>query len=238
MVEAFESILLVVFLNTPAPGALKLWAKAFDEDPTGFNSGMAGSSSVQGSVGGYSVTLSVQTTRVDINVAGAVTQPPRAPPTPVGDLSVAVDFAFTRMKTLIPELNVGRAAMVIQGHTLTANDTETISTLRNMLPSAAVPNDAVDLSYQVTVPRNSELKPGRVINQLCRWQSVQLQVLQFQIGDPNQTKAIESKPAALVYVDVFARDMEGLDDQSAMEAVEEVGGRAMELITRGFDELS
>ncbi|HLZ75525.1 hypothetical protein [Phenylobacterium sp.] len=244
MVEAFENVLLVAFLHVPPPGALKLWSAAFDEEPTGYQTPPPGLSPihnqalVQGNVDGYAVTLGVQSARVDINISAPNPTQPMVPPPSVGDLQTAIDFAIARMAKLLPNLKVGRAAMVVQGHTATESDEKSIEVIRGWLPTLKIPDQSTDVTYQVTVPRASTVRDGRLINQLCRWQSVQMQMIQFQIGTAMPSKPVSGAFVAVVYIDVFGKDLEVMDDEAALAALKEVSERAAILASGGINELS
>lgn len=244
MVDNFESVLLVAFLHLPPPsGALRLWATAFDEEPTGYQTPGPGPSvvpahaNVQGIVGDYAIRLVVQPGRVDLSISAPDSMPPNVPSPPLGDLQSAIDFAIARMSKLLPILKVGRTAMVIQGYTVTESEEKSVDAIRSWLPNVAIPAGSTDLTYQVTVPFASKVQEGRKLNQLCRWQSVQMQIVEFQIGAA-PPKQINSAFAALAYIDVFGRDMEEMDGAMALEALNEVAGRAKVLVTGGIDGLN
>lgn len=243
MVEAFESVLLVTFLHVPPPGALKLWGMAFDEEPTGYQtpppgpSALPAQANVQGTVDGYAITLGVQPGRVDLNISAPHPVPPKVPPPPLGELQTAIDFAIARMTKLLPSLKVGRAAIVIQGHTVTESEEKSVDVLRRWLPTVNIPARTTDLTYQVTVPVASTVRDGRELNQLCRWQSVQMQMIEFHIGGV-APKSITGAFAALAYIDVFGKDLEVMDDATALDALNEVAGRAKVLANGGIDGLT
>jgi hypothetical protein len=237
MVENYESVSLVAFLTLPPPAVLKLWTVAFDEDPTDFRSMPSGQSFVQSNVDRYTVRLTSQPNRIDLSIAGLASIPPRIPAPDIGKIDQAIAFAQSKMAKLISLLKVGRAAAVIQGYTAVQEQAQTVTVLRSWLPELNIPQAATDLSYSITVPLKSNLNENRTVVQLCRWQSVQMQLLEIPGVGAAQPKATEPVFAAQAYIDVFGKELELLDDDAAEKAFDEVAERAVRIIQGGLDEL-
>ena len=235
MADNYESIQLVAFLSVPpSEDALAIWQKAFGQPPSSFSTQMPGSTQAQGIIGAHSVTLVVQPIRVDVVVAGNSVGAPSPVPPVLTDLDSGLQLALTQMLKVVPLLKVGRAAAVIQGHTICSSGVDTVVELQKSLPGVRIPNACADLSYQVIVPRDSTRSHNRKLNQLCRWQTIQMQMFQLQ---PQAFSALNATFAAHTYIDIYGVDMEQLTDAEAASAVDEVAGRAKEIILGGLNEL-
>lgn len=236
MPAQYESIQLVAFLLVPPTGdALAIWMKVIGQTPSSFSTQAPGVTQAQGVVGTHIITLLVQATRVDVIVAADPAGGHTATPPALVDLDSALQLALARMHDVVPMLKVGRAAAVIQGHTVCATGPDTVVELLKSLPGVRVPKDAADLTYQVVTPYSSPLMPSRKINQLCRWQTVQMQLLQIQPTSIGMTTPVAI--TAHTYIDVYGVDMEQLSDGDALAAVDEVATRAKQIMLGGLNEL-
>jgi hypothetical protein len=237
MVEAFESVLLAAFLRGAPPNALRLWNTAFENDPSAFQTPSSGPSFARGTVGEYGVTVSAQPGRVDITFTG--TEPGTAQMTPpaLGNLRETLDFALSALPKTIPMLEVMRLAVVIQGHTATKDSAEAIELIKTWLPGIPTPDGATEITYQVVVPKKSELVPGRELTQICRWETVRFQTLEIQLGAAGLPASREGSMAAHRYIDVYSKDPELLDAANALSAAKEIASVALNLANGGINDL-
>lgn len=235
MAMRIESVQLAGFTSqTTAGSALELWQLAFDDQPNSFSQHHESPvSQAAGVKAGCTVSLSVQPMRVDLVVAGPPAQNPTPAPPPLPDLDQALELGLAAFEKIWPAARVARTAVVFQAHSVWKSGRETVDAIRSLVPGVTFPAECADATYQVVVPTPSGVKSGRVIHQLCRWQTVQLQMLQIG-AQPAPLSAITGVFAAHTYVDIYAEQMEALTSDSMLEAFQEVIGIGRKILEEGL----
>jgi hypothetical protein len=102
------------------------------------------------------------------------------------------------------------------------------------LPNVLFPESAQEAIYQIVVPRESSVA-GRRLKQLCKWQTLVMQLLEVQVGAAQPSQAVNQRFVVHQYADIFSEAVEILDGDRAFEALKEVASIAYEIIRDGYD---
>jgi len=235
MVRNVESFQLAAFLHgLPGLAVQRAWERAFPEQELqAFQSTTPGVATAQGNIGGNEIHLVQQGPRLDVIVRGAQLVPTAAG-AGIINIDQAVSIAKLGLSRLVPDLQVARMAAVIQAPTLTASADEALAVMRDAVPGVVFPDGTIEANYQVVVAAPSGVSHGRVLTQLCRWQTVQMQLLEFQVGvaAPRPTSV---QHGMLTYIDVFGTSSEAHTADTAVAHLDEVVDRAFIILSGGFN---
>lgn len=235
MVEVVGSIQFTFFLRKPATSAaFKLWSAITDAEPTGYNTIGPGHTQAQGKLDAIDVIVSVQAVRVDIIFQGQST--PQGVPTGLEDAGQVLRSGLEASSKAMLHLDVGRTAVVMQGHDLASSIEDATLKIKEMLPGLPLPAGSNEVTYQLSVPRASGVAPHRQIRQVCRWQSARLQLIEISIG-PTPQQTVRENFVAHLYVDVFSDSMEELNHDGAFASLKENAEFADTILRGGYNAL-
>jgi len=236
MPTSLDSIQLVAF-TLPVNGrdTLAMWRKLFKTPPSNFNQVPGGVGQCSGQVGAYNVTLQSQPSRVDLILTG-----PPIPSTPpiLEDGEEALKFGQDRMAALIPT-GTQRVAMVIQRSDEQPDLAAAIAAIKRMVPHLSAPGDAVDLSYQVAVPRPSKVMPGLDLHLLTRWNTGSKSLIKLNVGAAGVSvdQEQETRVISALYLDLYSSQPRSLFPKKAIAVLDELAEYARQLLSRGYASL-
>lgn len=235
MPVAVESIQFALFLRSPGTfNALKLWSQAIETEPAGFNTISKGHTQANGPVEGSNIVLSVQPDRIDLIIQGTALHEGLTPPFELVDAEAAIATGLRYAEIILKSSDTGRVAVVMQRHVMASSWKDANDKLAELLPAAPIPANSQEVSYQLVSPVLSKTVPLTILRRLCRWQTLNIQLLEVQMGGLQSTQIVTNKYSAHLHADVFMETVQNIDADQAMAALKEVAGHAIRIMEDGI----
>lgn len=185
--RGFESVQVVAFFAgfPPVPNAAILWAQLFQEPYAQFGKPNASVTTASGVVDGVNYELQLHPSRVDVFVRPV--SPQIGPPPVASNLEELSNPAVSRMNALIGNMTIVRQAVIATLHEELPDSASSVRKLLSLVPSLPVPDDAQDVTFQLSRRRSSRVQDGLKINRLCRWSTAIGVEMFVPIGDAQGT---------------------------------------------------
>jgi len=235
----YDSLLFVAFVNTPPKEtAAELWQAQFGSLPAGFQQTPMAGSQATGQHEGMNVSIVVHPNRIDVSV-GPTQQAP-GEEQPAFDDKAAVLLGAGLITKIAASQDVQRPAVVFQRYEEVESFSQAIEGVVRRVPHLASPGRAIDIRYQVNVPRPSRTNSDIEIHRIGRWNSARRVLLRLDLG-ATATSTLATQTAAHVvqeYVDVFV-DPSTTVPAGCFEAfLNEIIGEAADILSKGYDALA
>ncbi|MGN7713937.1 hypothetical protein [Agrobacterium radiobacter] len=239
-VESYQ----LVYFHQPLiiQDAFQIWLSLFQATPDSYQrhpDPNARATQAGGNFAGYTWQIAAQPGRIDIFIVGNTSD--GADPLPTfpnikNDIQ-ARDLLIAKARQLpIEAIGVVRLAFVTQlSHNVTKLQ-DANNLIAELLPLNAIPTSASDMSFSLNL-RKSITTPPVVLNRICRWQAVEKQLVQLQMGVPQTMQSTISQPAVMLNVDInTVQQQSGIKTADIDPIIQSLVQESAAIRSGGYDE--
>lgn len=239
MAAKLDSLQFVAFTTAPVTAkAVELWQLAFSSLPESFQQLPVVGTQASGRIGQFTLTLIVQPNRIDVVIGPqeqAVLEGGGA--AHVESVDEAVELGKRVLKDVVAGQAVQRPAVVIQGSEECEGPEEAASKVLERVPHLPAPKGALDIQYQVNLPRPSKVDPSIDIHRIGRWSTGRRALLRLDIASASVSQPTALRYAAVDYVDVFAAPTAVVGSEAFANVLDEVVEEALHVLSKGYNAL-
>ncbi len=241
-VESYQ----LVFFHQPSvvQDAFQVWIQLFQLTPDNYQrhpDPNAKSAQAAGNFAGYLWQVATSPGRIDVSIVGnasdVVDQMPGFPI--IKNDGQALDLLITKSRLLQPELlGVVRLALVSQFSQNVADLAIANEMLLELVPVSNFPQGALDIIFSLNVRKHLN-DPVVHLNRLCRWQAIEKQLFQIQMGVSQMMQPAFSQPAVTLNVDInTVQQQSAIKAQDVDRVIRNLVNETLAIRARGYDGLT